>query len=121
MCALVQDKLWYIWCVLWYKTNCGIPGVCFGTRQTVVYLVCALVQDKLWYTWCVLWYKTNCGIYTWCVLWYKLSEDFSVGESLLCPPSGEEGEELALPEMKLQSATMMLELGSVYHGPPVRV
>ena len=52
---------------------------------------------------------------------YKLSEDFSVGESLLCPPGGEEGEELALPEMKLQSATMMLELGSVYHGPPVRV
>ena len=69
----------------------------------------------------MLWYKTNCGIYTWCVFRYKLSEDFSVGESLLCPPSGEEGEELALPEMKLQSATMMLELGSVYHGPPVRV
>ena len=35
--------------MLWYKTNCGIPGVCFGTRLTVVYLV-------------VLWYETNCGI-----------------------------------------------------------
>lgn len=52
---------------------------------------------------------------------YKLSEDFSIGESLLCPPSGEEGEELALTKMKLQSATVVLELGSVHHGPPVRV
>ena len=71
----------------------------------------------------LVWYETNYQIlwYTWCVFRYKLSEDFSVGESLLCPPSGKEREELALPEMKLQSATVMLELGSVYHGPPVRV
>lgn len=55
------------------------------------------------------------------MLWHKLSEDLGIGEGLLGSPGGEEGEELELPQTKLQTATVLLESDSVHHGPPVRV
>lgn len=61
------------------------------------------------------------GGITFVVFWSELSQGLGIGECLLRPAGGDEGDELELVEVELEAAAVAMKLSSVVLRPPTKL
>ena len=61
------------------------------------------------------------GEITFIVFWSELSQGLGVGECLLRPAGGDEGDEFELVEVELEAAAVAMKLSSVVLCPPTKL